>query len=136
MRHRLLASALIAMTAVCLGAGCTVTPGAGGALDSYGPGSEAVGAACYDDRDCDPGDYCDPNGGVCVTPGGPVGSVALDGTCNYDAECAPGDVCDDSGVCIADPYAGGGSESSGQPCYDDSDCDSSTYCDLDTDTCF
>jgi hypothetical protein len=130
MNARLIAFPFVlAATAALCAAACTASV----STDPFGAGSVAVGGACFDDRDCLAGDYCDPATQLCVTPSDSPGTVLLGAACTYDAECVAGDVCDSTGVCVADPYATG-SESTGQPCDWDADCVDS-FCDLDTHTC-
>jgi hypothetical protein len=98
-------------------------------------GTEATGAYCNDDRDCDPSDACDPSTGLCVAVDTSLdGTIAVGAACEWDAECDPGDFCDHStGDCTADSYTAA-SEDTGAPCDIDADC-SSDYCDIDTGTC-
>ena len=93
-------------------------------------GTIAEGSACNDDRDCDTGDCCDPDGLTCAACGA-AGSIADgDSGCVDDSECDSGDYCASDGTCTADPYASDeGSEDLGGTCYEDADCASGDYCD-------
>jgi hypothetical protein len=55
--------------------------------------SVAVGGACVDDSECDPGAYCDSTG-TCVADPNAAGAADLGAPCYQDIDCASGEYCD------------------------------------------
>jgi len=131
MKSRLFTFPLFVLGAALLGAACSTTVGTGSGPTGGGTDDVAVGGACTDDTECDTGDACDPQSGLCIVDSD-SGDVAVGADCQDDGDCDSGDFCTDQGVCAADPDTTDGD--TGADCGADDEC-SSGECDIDTDTC-